>query len=97
MLDELKDYLNITWDEEDPVLERIINRGKDYLQSKTSTELSFEDDLTVQQLLLDYCRYVRNNSFELFGINFKREILALSLREAVKDREDNEKNAGSNP
>ncbi len=86
MLKELKSYLNITWDDEDPDLEKIIKRGEAYLESISGTKLDFKEDLLIHQLLLDYGRYVYNNTFELFGVNFRRELLALSLREAVKDR-----------
>lgn len=86
LLDELKGYLKITWDEEDSQLEGIIKRGKAYLTEIAGTELIFEEDLVAKQLLLDYGRYVYNHSFELFEINFKRELLRLSLREAVRDR-----------
>lgn len=86
MLKELKSYLNITWDEQDPDLDQLINRGKAYLQNKSGTEIDFESDLQAKQLLLDYCRYVRNHTFELYEVNFRRELLSLILGEAVKDR-----------
>lgn len=88
MLEELKDYLNVTWEDPDTnkKIEGIINRGKDYLNEYSSGEIDFEKDGKAKQLLLDYGRYVYNHSFELFEINFSRELLSLSLREAVKDR-----------
>ena|SRR5690625_1265090 len=86
LTEEVKNYLDITWSEEDAYIVKIINRGKDYLNEKTGTELDFEKDSKAIQLLLDFCRYVYNNSFELFDVNFQREIMSLVIREAVKDR-----------
>lgn len=93
MLEEFKEYLDITWDEEDKSLNSILERGKLYLEEKAGVSLLFEG--TNKQLLFDYGRYVRNNSFELFEINFKRELLSLSLREAVAKRESGKKNSES--
>jgi len=85
MLEEVKSYLHITWNEEDAtVLIPMINRGKAYLNDIADCELVYEDDYQAKQLLLDYCRYVRNNTFEMFEVNFKRELLKLSIREGVK-------------
>ncbi len=82
--EELKSYLNITWSEKDGDLLKIIKRGKTYLNGKAGTTLVFNENDVHTQLLLDYGRYVYNHTFELFEINFKRELLSLSIREAVK-------------
>lgn len=94
LLEELKNYLNITWDDQETIdkLNGIIIRGKYYLNNKAGVELDFENDYNAQQLLLDYGRYVYNHSFELFERNFKRELLALILHGGVKAREDSKKN-----
>lgn len=85
MLQELKDYLKITWDNEDDYLKNIINRGKEYLQDLTGTELDFEGEGQPKSLLLDYCRYYYNNAIEYFEENFKQELLRLQLKEAIKE------------
>lgn len=85
LLQEVKDYLKITWDAEDSHLQGIINRGKEYLQDLTGTELDFEGEGQPKSLLLDYCRYAYNNAVEYFEENFQRQILRLQLKEAVKD------------
>lgn len=85
-LQELKDYLQITWSEKDDDLKRIILRGEAYLNEVAGVELDYKEDAVVVQLLLDYCRYVYNHSLELFEVNFKRELLRLSIREGVKKR-----------
>lgn len=85
MLQEVKEYLKITWDDEDDSLLSMISRGKNYLQDITGTELDFEVEGQPKALLLDYCRYAYNNALEYFETNFSREILRLQLKEAIKD------------
>lgn len=81
---DLKNYLKITWNDEDVDIQKIIDRGKSYLNRKAGAQLDYLNDLEVQQLLLDYGRYVYNHSFELFETNFKRELLSLSIRKGVE-------------
>lgn len=84
LLSEVKDYLKITWDDEDLSLQGIIERGKSNLENLTGTELDFEKEGQPKSLLLDYCRYAYNNALEYFEENFHKEILRLQLMEAVK-------------
>lgn len=85
-LQEIKDYLKITWNEEDSNLIELMESGKSFLNGKAGVQLDYITDYNSIQLLKDYCRYAYNHSLELFETNFKREILNLSLREAVKLR-----------
>ena len=84
MLEELKDYLKISWKSEDDYLAQIINRGKEYLKDLTGTNLDFETEGQHKSLLLDYCRYYYNNAIEYFEDNFQKEILRLQLKEAIR-------------
>ena len=84
MLQDLKDYLKITWDNEDTYLQNIIDRGKAELNDSAGTKLDFETEGKPKTLLLDYCRYYYNNAIEYFRENFREEILELKLKEAVK-------------
>ncbi len=88
LLLELKDYLKITWDNEDAYLQNIINRGQEYLKDLTVTDLDFEKEGLAKSLLLDYCRYYYNNAVEYFEENFQRQIVRLQLMEAVKVTEE---------
>lgn len=83
LLEEVKNYLKITWESENAYLQNIINRGKEYLKNKTGTELDFENEGQPKSLLLDYCRYYYNNAIEYFDENFKNQLLELQLKEAV--------------
>lgn len=90
LLVEVKDYLKITWEDEDNYLQGIINRGKNYLKQLTGTELDFEVEGQPKALLLDYCRYAYNNALEYFEENFHKELRRLILQEAVKEYADEE-------
>ena len=84
MLQAVKDYLKVTWNDEDSHIQGIIDRGQAYLNDLTGAELDFEADGPPKTLLLDYCRYVYNNASEYFEENFAREILRLQLQEGIK-------------
>lgn len=88
MLQDVKNYLRITWDDEDADLVSLIERGKEYLSDMIGTLLNFEDEGMPKQLLLDYCRYARNNALEFYQDNFARDITLLSFRQAVKEARD---------
>lgn len=85
MLQEVKDNLRITWNDEDLRLNNIIARGKSYLKELTGTELDFDKEGQPKSLLLNYCRYDYNSALEYFEENFQREILRLQFVEAVKE------------
>lgn len=85
MLEEVKEYLKITWNDEDNSLNNMIERGKSNLEELTGTTLDFTVNNQAKSLLLDYCRYAYNNALEYFEENFHKEITRLQLSEAVKD------------
>lgn len=84
LLKDVKDYLKITWNDEDASLQGIIRRGQANLQDLTGTELDFEQEGQPKALLLDYCRYAYNNALEYYESNFQKEILRLQFTEAVR-------------
>lgn len=91
LLDSLKSYLKITWNDEDEELEKIIIRAKNYLQNDiTGVALDFESDTSNKQILLDCCRYIYNNAFEYFEDCFKSQLLRLQLKCAVEANETNQ-------
>lgn len=83
MLQEVKDYLKITWSDEDAALMKLITRGQAYLNNLVGADLDFTAGLP-QSLLLDRCRYVYNNASEYFEENFSSEILRLQLQTGVE-------------
>lgn len=90
LLEKVKEYLKIDWDDEDSNLTGIIERGKNNLQELTGTTLDFEKEGQPKALLLDYCRYAYNNALEYFEENFHKELRRLILQEAVKEYADEE-------
>jgi hypothetical protein len=84
VLQAVKTYLKITWNDEDSHIQGIIDRGQAYLNDLTGAELDYETDGPPKTLLLEYCRYVYNNASEYFEENFAREILRLQLQEGIK-------------
>ncbi len=95
LIEELKNYLDITWKEEstDNKLEGILKRAGVILSDYAGETLNFGDTQeNEKQLLFDCCRYIYNNALEDFKTNFGVELLILRanhavLREVEKDAE----------
>jgi len=81
LLDDVKDYLNITWQDEktDKKITGYISRGKARLQQIAGAPLSFDEEGQPRALLLDYCRYANSQALEVFEKNFEAELLDLNL------------------
>lgn len=80
LLPELKEELNITWDDEDTKLIRQLNQGAKAIQRMIgSTELDFMEDDKPKELLFNYVRYLRNHVIEYFNENFRDDLTSLSL------------------
>lgn len=85
MLNELKKYLSITWEDEDidSKLNMLLEQSKSAISFLVGTNIDFEHDKEVKELLFNRIRYAYNNALEYFESNFQKEILRLQLREAV--------------
>lgn len=79
MLAEVKNYLDITWidTDTDTKLTSIIDRAKSTLNSYAGVELDFTTQTDNKQLLFDCIRYIYNNAFEHFKVNFADELISL--------------------
>jgi len=79
LLEELKDYLCITYDDDrtDVTLLAALARGKSILEDYAGGSLDFSQRGAAQQLLFDYCRYVRSQATEMFEINYRHDLIAL--------------------
>lgn len=93
MLDEIKKYLKITWDDEDDFLSDLIACGQTKLQELAGTELDFDSEGLARSLLFDYVRYAYNNASEYFEENFHYEILRLQLMAGVSLLSEEDANA----
>lgn len=83
LLDEVKDYLKITWEDEDTEVQRIIDRGQAYINELTGAESDYTKEGLARSLFFDYCRYAYNNATEFFEENFRTAILRLQLMTGV--------------
>lgn len=79
LLNDVKNYLRITWDDEDADIQKMISRSMAYFKSVTGADVDFVQDEQARQLLLDRCRYVRNYAAEEFETNFLSEIINLQI------------------
>ena len=88
MRDEIKEYLRISWDEDDKVLDMHIAQGIAYLDDLVSEPINFEQDQVAKCILFNYLRYAYNNAIEDFEDNFKSNILKLQIKYGAKDLEN---------
>lgn len=86
LLNDVKNHLRITWNEEDAHITSLIDRAKAYFKSVTGADLDFTVEGQAKHLLLERCRYVYNRSAEEFENNFRHEIMNLQFRTAVEER-----------
>lgn len=102
LLDELKLYLDITWEDEhtDAKLSGILSRAMTKMKAYAgNSDLTFEAGSEELQLLLDMCRYIWNNASEDFEDNYMPDLIMLRAKyrtEAVTGEGETE-NAGADP
>ena len=86
LLADVKNYLDITWEDEagDLKLSGIISRGVKYINNVAGAELDYSIEDKPRELLYDYCRYVRSNALEMFQQNYLHELLSLQIAQEVK-------------
>lgn len=87
MLDEVKGYLKVTWDDEDEDIARLIAQGEAALEELAGAELDFQAEGLARSLLFDNVRYAYNNASEYFEDNFAKQILRLQLMTGVAELE----------
>ena len=84
LLEQLKERLKITWDDEDTLLINMLERAEKSLNALMGVELNYNIPGPAQELLLERCRYDYDNALEYFEQNFAREILRLQLQVAAE-------------
>lgn len=87
LLDAAKNYLDITWTDEDTdiKLTGILARSRSYLDRVAGVPLNYSLEGDARALLFDYVRYVRSNALDEFLNNYLSEILALQMHAEVAD------------
>lgn len=81
LLQDIKDYLHITWDDEktDKNLTGMIKRGMKKLDDIAGLNLDFTIEDSPRELLFDYVRYANSQALEVWEKNFQSELLSLHL------------------
>jgi hypothetical protein len=83
LLADLKSRLNITWNDTDTDLIKMIDGAKTYLSEVTGASFDFSKEKGPTELLLERCRYVYNNAADEFETNFQHELSRLILHVAL--------------
>jgi hypothetical protein len=86
LLQEVKDHLNITWDEEETnrKIERIIKDAIATLNWKLGAKIDYsEEEGQEHNLLLDYCLYAYNQCTNEFDNNYFNEIMQIRQKYEV--------------
>lgn len=85
LIQELKDNLNITWDEEETnrKLKRIINDAKLTLNWKLGQNIDYSISGPEHNLFLNYCMYAYNNCTNEFDDNYLNEIMQIRQKYEV--------------
>ena len=92
LLAEVKNYLDITWEDADgdQKLIGIISRGMSRINEIAGAELDYTAEDQPLALLCDYCMYARAGALSEFEENYLSELISLQIREAVKADEESE-------
>lgn len=82
MLEDVKNYLNIRYDDTDTddKISKMIERGKSYIANIYGGTLDFVADKEAESLLMEYCRYAWNEELEKFEKNYQSQLIAMRLK-----------------
>ncbi|WP_366987183.1 hypothetical protein [Bacillus thuringiensis] len=87
LLDEVKEALAITWDEEDSNIVKLIDRSVYYMNDLVGVELDLKVNLSARELVINRIRYEYNNALDQYETNFEQPLSRLILHAALKERE----------
>ncbi|MBR9689167.1 hypothetical protein [Bacillus cereus] len=87
LLDEVKEALAITWNEEDSNIIKLIDRSVYYINDLVGVELDLKVNLSARELVINRIRYEYNNALDQFEDNFEQPLSRLILHAALKERE----------
>lgn len=87
LLQMVKTRLGITWQDEDTDrnLERIIEDGCAYIDSKIGAAADYEQAGYPRTLLMEYARYARDEALDVFENNYLALLLAARDERQVQD------------
>lgn len=86
MLD-IKNYLDVTWDDEDTDLKLwdMAVAGMTYLDSKIGAPMDYTSPGLPRALLFDYVRYFRDGAADIFENNYRHLILTAQNERMVQE------------
>lgn len=92
LLADVKNYLNITWDDEatDEKVRGLIASATVYLDNKGGGTLDYESDGLPHTLMMEYVRYMRDEALDVFENNYTCMILAMQNERLVSNVENTE-------
>lgn len=87
LLEEVKSYLGITWDDEktDKETSGIIARGMSRINQVGGAVFDFDEDAKPKELLLEYCFYAHSKALSEFEDAYLSELLSLQMHQEIKD------------
>ena len=85
LLSDVKNYLNITWDDEatDTKVSGLIASGMMYLNAKYGVEADYTADGMPRTLLMEYVRYSRDSALDVFENNYQALLLGMQNERLV--------------
>ncbi|MCQ6306370.1 hypothetical protein [Bacillus cereus] len=89
LIDDVKEALAITWDEEDSDIVKLIDRSVYYMNDLVGVELDLKVNLSARELVINRIRYEYNNALDQFETNFEQPLSRLILHVALKERKCN--------
>ena len=86
LLADVKNYLNITWDDQatDRKISDLIKNGIAYLDLKRGAPANYAEAGLPRTLLFDYVRYARDEALDVYENNYLSLIVAMRNESLVK-------------
>ncbi len=88
LLEDLKNYLNITWTDQatDLRVRALAENGMAYLDLKRGAPADYHVPGLPRSLLMDYVRYARDEALDVFEYNYQSLINAMRNESRVMQR-----------
>lgn len=85
LLDDIKNYLNITWEDEatDDKISGLIASGMVYINTRYGEEADYVQDGLPRILLMEYVRYARDSALDVFENNYLSMLIGMQSERAV--------------
>ncbi|MEB9549534.1 hypothetical protein P4J60_20900 [Bacillus cereus] len=86
LLDEVKDALSITWDDEDKNITSLTEASIYEINELVGVELDLEINLSARKMVIQRTRYDYNNALDEFEENYSKPLSRLILNVAIDER-----------